>query len=183
MQEKSDESDSCVSDNPLIRLCFGVGSVNIVGGDIQQSVISHLQLNKLLAVYREFAIYTISVLILLIGVATFLFGGVAKWQSSLLLLVSIIPIFSTSIYWYVVNNLTQKTMFPAVLYSEWTFIIASHIVLIASFLVNRKSKKRQWAFSIFSILVLVFMYLPIYEFHDGWGYHGHNIWGLSLHLH
>ena len=48
MQEKSGESDSCVSDNPLIWLCFGVGPGKIVGGDIQQSVISHLQLNKLL---------------------------------------------------------------------------------------------------------------------------------------
>jgi len=119
----------------------------------------------------------------LLGIATSLFSRAPKWQSVLLLLASFVPLIATSIYWYALNNQATELAYPAASYAWWVLTIASHIVIIASFVVNWKSIRKKILYTA-SIIALVFIYLPLLEGHDGWvGYHGHNIWGLSLHFH
>lgn len=50
LQEKSGENNSRVEDNALFVLVFRLDSGKNVSGDILQSDISHLQLNRLLAI-------------------------------------------------------------------------------------------------------------------------------------
>lgn len=119
---------------------------------------------------------------LVLGVITLRFSDAPKSQASLLLLASFIPFISTSTYWHVLSTVALDLKFHLATYLERLFVIASHLVIVGFFVVNRESKKQKVLFLV-GIVSLIFIYLPLFEAHDGWGYHGHNILGLSLHIH
>lgn len=119
---------------------------------------------------------------LLLGIATILFSRESKWQSVFLFLVSFLPLIATSIYWYALNNQTPVSAYQAAYLAWWLLAITSHIIIIASFVVNRKSSRKK-ALNTASIITLVLIYIPVFEGHDGLGYHRHNIWGLLFHFH
>ena len=126
--------------------------------------------------------YMISILVLMMGAATFQFSDAVKFKKAQLLFLSLVPLVSTFIYRYLLNmSFDVFSLYGA--YCVWAIIIFSHGVLIASIFLNYRQKNWKALF-ILSATVLIIINLQIYDGHEGWSYyHRHTIWELFYHFH
>lgn len=118
----------------------------------------------------------------MIGIVTLQFSSTEKWKRVTLLSISAIPIVATCIFKYVLNNVSADSIYPTVGLCVWSLVIASYVTPIAALFLNKNAKHKKLIFML-CFIVLVAINLPVYEGHEGWGYHGHAVFGLFLHVH